>query len=97
MESKFQSDLIKKLEAIFPGCLVLKNDANYIQGFPDLTILWNEYWAVLECKKSANEPFRPNQEHYIDYCDNMFFGRCIYPENMEVILYELQQAFRVKR
>ena len=45
-ESKFQSELIKELYELFPGCIVLKNDANYIQGFPDLTILYRPFWAV---------------------------------------------------
>ena len=52
LESKFQSDLIDDLEDRFKGCIVLKNDAGYIQGFPDLTILYQNMWAVLECKKN---------------------------------------------
>ena len=50
-ENKFQADLIKELKQLFPGCMILKNDANYIQGIPDLTIFYNDQWAVLECKK----------------------------------------------
>lgn len=50
-ENKFQADLIKELKQLFPGCMILKNDANYIQGIPDLTIFYNDRWAVLECKK----------------------------------------------
>ncbi len=41
-ENKFQADLIKELKQLFPGCIILKNDANYIQGIPDLTIFYNE-------------------------------------------------------
>lgn len=93
-ESKFQAELIKELGRMFRGCVVLKNDANYIQGFPDLTVLYKNHWAVLECKRSASERFQPNQEFYIDELDSMGFARAIYPENKEDILYELQQAFR---
>lgn len=50
-ENKFQADLIKELKQLFPGCMILKNDANYIQGIPDLTIFYNDRWAALECKK----------------------------------------------
>ena len=38
-EGDFQSKLIKEIKTIFPGSFVLKNDPNYIQGFPDLLIL----------------------------------------------------------
>lgn len=97
LENKFQSDLIKELKEMFPGCVVLKNDPNYIQGFPDLTVLYFDKWAVLECKKSENEPYQPNQSYYVDKLDNMSFSRFIYPENKEEVLYELRQAFKSRR
>lgn len=97
LESKFQSELIKELGRVFRGCVVLKNDANYIQGFPDLTILYKNKWAVLECKRSSNEPYQPNQEYYIDELNNMSFARTIFPENKEEILDELQHAFKTRR
>lgn len=96
-ESKFQADLIDELEKIFPGCIVLKNDANYIQGFPDLTILYERNWAVLECKKSLREPYQPNQAYYIELLDDMSIAFMICPENREAVLYELQQAFQSRR
>lgn len=96
-ESKFQSELIKELKNIFPGCIVLKNDANYIQGFPDLTILYKKKWAVLECKRSLRESYQPNQEYYLDVCDEMSFASMICPENREAVLYELQQTLSPRR
>jgi len=96
-ESKFQSNLIRELEEMFPGCIILKNDANYLQGFPDLTILYQKSWALLECKRSLNEPFRPNQEYYLGMCDEMSFASMICPENKEAVLYELQFAFTPRR
>lgn len=51
LENKFQANLIKELKKLFPGCIVMKNDASYIQGIPDLLILYNDKWASLECKK----------------------------------------------
>lgn len=96
-EGKFQHDLIQELTNMFPGCLVLKNDAGYLQGMCDLIILFKNRWAALECKRSSNEPFRPNQEHYIEQCNTMSFGRCIYPENKQEVLDELQQALRPRR
>lgn len=97
LENNFQSKLIKELKEMFPGCVVLKNDPNYIQGFPDLTILYFNKWAVLECKKSEDEPCQPNQPYYVDKLDGMSFSRFIYPENKEEVLYELQQAFQPRR
>ena len=97
LENKFQSELIKELEYRFEGCIILKNDPNYIQGFPDLTIFYLEKYAVLECKKSKYEPCQPNQEYYVDLLDRMSFARFIYPENKEEVLNELQQAFSSRR
>ena len=53
LERDFQKELIKELKERFPGCLIAKMDANYIQGIPDLLILWEDRWALLECKKSS--------------------------------------------
>jgi len=97
LESKFQSDLINEIHERFEGCIVLKNDEQYIQGFPDLTILYKDRWAILECKKSSNEPKRPNQEYYIEMTNDMSFARFIYPENKEEVLHELSRSFKTRR
>lgn len=96
-ENRFQSQVIRELKVMFPGCIILKNDANYLQGFPDITILYKTKWAVLECKKSLDEPYQPNQEYYIEVCDNMSFGSMICPENREKVLNELQQSLAPRR
>lgn len=96
-ESNFQTTLIQELEELFPGCIVLKNDANYLQGFPDLTVLYKKTWAVLECKKGIHERFQPNQEYYIERCNEMSFSAMICPQNKEAVLYDLQIAFRTRR
>lgn len=93
LESKFQSDLIKELREIFPKCIILKNDAGYFQGIPDLLILWNNHWAALECKKDERAPHRPNQDYYVKLLNDMSFASFIYPENKEEVLYELQRSF----
>lgn len=92
LERDFQAKLIKELKVIFKGCIIVKNDPNYIQGIPDLLILYNDRWAALEVKKSATAHHQPNQEYYVDLMDQMSFAAFIYPENKEEILYELQQA-----
>ena len=98
LERNFQAKLIKEIKERFPGCVVLKNDPNYIQGFPDLTILFDgPFWAVLESKRDETASHRPNQDYYIRLCNNMSFGRFISPENKEDILNELQQALQPDR
>ena len=92
-ESRFQAKLINRLKDMFPGCIVMKNDSSYIQGIPDLTILYNNKWAMLECKQSENASRQPNQEYYITKTSNMSFARFIYPENEEEVLRDLQRAF----
>lgn len=89
-ESSFQAALIKDLKKQFPGCMVLKNDANYIQGIPDLTILYREKWAMLECKRDSNASHQPCQEHYIDILDEMSFASFIFPENRDEVMRQLK-------
>lgn len=93
LESNFQSKLIRDLKEEFPGCMVLKNDPNYIQGVPDLTVLYKDKWATLECKKSVNAKKRPNQEYYVGKMDEMSFSRFVCPENKEDVMNELRKAF----
>ncbi|MCD8089299.1 MAG: hypothetical protein LUD81_01495 [Clostridiales bacterium] len=93
-ESKFQVGLIKELKNRFRGCMVLKNDSDYIQGIPDLLVLYNDKWASLECKKSAKAKRQPNQEYYVGLMNEMSFSKFICPENKEEILNELEQTFK---
>jgi len=92
-ESDFQSKLIKELEERFKGCIVTKLDSSHIQGIPDLLILYNNKWACLECKKSANAHKQPNQEYYVELMNKMSFSRFIFPENKEDVLNDLQRTF----
>ena len=94
LEKEFQSKLIKRLKNLFDGCIVMKTDPSYIQGFPDLLILYKNKWAVLENKRSENASKQPNQEYYVELLDEMSFSRFVYPENIEEVLDELQQTFR---
>lgn len=93
-ESAFQKGLIDDLKKRFPGCMVLKNDPNYIQGIPDLLVLYEGRWAALECKKAKQASHQPNQDYYVGRMNEMSFSRFVYPENKETILDELQQSFQ---
>ena len=94
LESKFQKELMDKSRSEYPGCVILKNDSGYIQGFPDWTILYEDKWAVLECKREANAKKQPNQEYYVDKLNDMSFSRIVYPSNEEEVLRELREAFK---
>lgn len=96
-EGTFQSDLIKELKDIFPGCMILKNDPDYIQGIPDLLILYGDRWAMLECKRSRSAKHRPNQDYYVDKLSDMSFASFIFPENKEEVLDALQRSFQSGR
>lgn len=93
LERDFQAKLIKDLKKIFKGCMVMKMDSSYIQGIPDLLVLYKDKWALLECKRNAKATKRPNQEHYVEMLDNMSFSRFIFPENKQEVLDELRETF----
>ena len=71
----------------------MKNDANYIQGIPDLTILYGKKWAALECKAKRNSSKRPNQNPYVLKMAEMSFASFIYPDNKEAVLHEMGRYF----
>ena len=94
LERDFQAKLIKEIKDRFPGCMVLKNDSSYIQGIPDLLILFEDKWASLEVKRSNTASHRLNQEYYVELMNDMSFSRFICPENKEDILHEMELALR---
>ena len=95
LESKFQSQLIRKIKNEFPGCMVLKNDPTYLQGVPDLTVFCGNKWDALEVKKSKNASHRPNQNYYVDKMNRMSYATFVYPENEKEVLAELHKKFKV--
>ena len=97
LESKFQKEVIDEIKARFPGCIALKNDSSYIQGFPDWTIFYEDKWAVLEMKRERGASKQPNQEYYVESLDKMSFSRFVYPENKDEVLDELDILFKKKR
>jgi len=92
-ESEFQHSLKKELENLFPGCMVTKLDSSYIQGIPDLLVLYKNKWATLENKRSEKASHQPNQDYYVEKMNNMSFSRFIYPENKNDVVNELTDFF----
>lgn len=94
LENKFQANLIREIKNMLPGCIVIKNDSSYIQGIPDLLILYKNKWAALECKKNARASKQPNQEYYVGMMNDMSFAQFICPENKEDILNDLYKTLQ---
>ena len=99
LESAFQSSLIKEIKRRFPGCIVMKNDANYIQGIPDLLILYNNKWAALECKQNEaaarrSQKDQRNQYYYVERMNEMSYANYIYPENKKEVLNEMERSLQ---
>lgn len=92
-ETTYQLRLIRTLHRLFPGCFVIKNDSSYVQGVPDLIVLYHNKWAMLEVKLDASSNIQPNQEHYIQLFNDMSFAAFINPDNEEDVLHEIQRAF----
>ena len=94
LERDYQRKLIKKLKEKFPGCIVVKNDAQLKQGIPDLLILFKDKWVALEVKNSSNASHQPNQDGYVERMNDMSYASFIFPENEEEVFKELEEVFR---
>ena len=97
LERQFQKEFMDEIRDRYPGCVILKNDSSYIQGFPDWLILFEDRWAALEAKREKKSKHQPNQDYYVDKLDNMSFSRFVYPENKDDVIRELDRIFRVGR
>lgn len=96
LEREFQAKLIEELKRRFKGCLVMKLDSGYMQGIPDILVLFQDKWATLECKRSQKAKHQPNQDYYVETMNEMSFSRFIFPENKEIVLDELSELFGFK-
>ena len=95
LESQFQTKLIRELRD--EGCWVLKNDSGYLQGVPDLIVLYEDRWAMLEVKRAVGARTQPNQEYYVDVLDRMSFAAFIHPGNKETVLNDMWNHLRRSR
>ena len=95
-ETVYQSKLIKKLKLLFPGIHVLKNNPDELQGVPDLLLLYEDRWAMLEVKLSSSAGIQPNQKYYVDLFNEMSFASFVYPEVEGKVLDDLQYTFGTK-
>lgn len=93
-ENVFQSFLIKEIKKRFTGAFVIKTDPTYIQGLPDLLVLYKSCWVALEVKRDSKARHQPNQDFYVQQMNNMSMSRFIYPENYEEVLDDMEEFFK---
>ena len=94
LERDYQKKLVKKLKEKFPGCIVMKNDAQLKQGIPDLLILYKDKWVALEVKNSEKAHHQPNQDIYVANMNHMSYATFIFPENEDSVFKDLEEVFR---
>lgn len=98
-ESDFQKALIRKIKRLFPDCIILKNDAGYMDSIPDLSIFYKTKYAFLEVKRSLSAyrhslKNQPNQFYYIQKIKKWgAYASYVFPENVDQVLRELKEAF----
>jgi len=79
-EKQLQRDIITFLRG--KGCYVLKNDATYRQGVPDLSFWHSDLSGFIEVKANANSPYQPLQQPTIEKLEKMgIFVAVIHQEN----------------
>lgn len=93
LEKDFQTEFIRQIKTILPHSIAIKNDARYLQGFPDWTIIDGPRVYIFEAKAHEKANRQPNQEYYINAINEAGgFARFVYPENMQEVLDEVQRA-----
>lgn len=103
-EGKFKTALKKEIESRLPGSMVFYLNPNDIKGIPDLEVLYESRWAVLEAKKSEEDyrkdlanPEKMSQSYYVNKMNDMSFAAFIFPENKEEVLNAMERALRSPR
>lgn len=77
--------------------MILKNDSGYLPGVPDLIVLFEDRWAMLEVKKDATSKYQPNQEYYLQMLNEMSFAARVDPSNEQEVIRALQHALKPRR
>lgn len=100
LESEFKPQFHSNLERLFPGCVLLKQDAEFTQGIPDTLMLFEHMWAAFEVKRkmpTSLSDFRPNQPWWLARLNEMSYAACVYPENEQEVLNDLEFLFAAGR
>ncbi len=94
LESKFKKRTERRIRKRLQRVKIyIVKSSTEVRSAPDLFILGSGMWAALEFKKHKDADRQPNQEHIIDYLDNMSYATFVYPENVEGVLDDLEELF----
>lgn len=74
-EKRLQAEIIRFL--VSKGAYVLKNDATYRQGVPDLSFWHPDLSGMIEVKAHDNSPYQPLQEKTIAKLEAMGIFVCV--------------------
>lgn len=75
-----------------PKAIIMKNDANYVQGIPDWIVIDQSGVYIFEIKRNKCASRQPNQEYYINYFRKLgYYAAIVYPENEEEVLDAIQR------
>ncbi|PEY46387.1 hypothetical protein CN359_31000, partial [Bacillus thuringiensis] len=67
LEKDYQASLLRRLRKAYRSrILATKTDPGSVQGVPDLIVICDSKYALLEVKRSATASKRPNQDYYIE-------------------------------
>lgn len=97
LESDFKKKLVAELKELLPGCKVITNNPGNSQGIPDILILHQNWWGMLELKRATNSTRQPNQGYFVKKYNDWSFASFIYPENKKEVLDALQRSFESRR
>lgn len=93
-ESDFQKEVAGWLRK--QGCRVIKQDPaiGKQKGIPDLLLLKEGWWGMLEIKAAKNSSHQPGQDDWVAWADDNSYGKFVYPGNWEQIKEELEEILR---
>ncbi len=94
LESKLQQNIASFCREM--GARVTKQDPTIgkQKGLPDLLILKDGWWGMIEVKAHKNSTHQPGQDEWIAWADENSWGKFVYTENWEKIKVELEEILR---
>lgn len=89
-ETRTQEQLIKFLKK--KGCYVIKTKPGLGTpvGCPDVFAFYEGWWGCFEVKANQKAKFQPLQKETLDKLEDWSFARVVYPDNIAVVLAELE-------
>lgn len=88
-EREYQKEVVKKIKEYvkpYDGD-VIKNNPKQLQGIADWSVLANGKYALLEIKRDAKAPHRPNQDYRIERQKSRgAYASFLYPQNEDEVI-----------